>query len=141
MVRYGGTAVVHYKGTLDDGTVFDSTEGKEPLEFTVGSGLVIHGFDQVVAHMQVGDTGTVCLEAKEAFGLYDEDKIEKAPMYTIPNAKDIKVGKTFYFRTDEGLFFPAKVLEINKGIATIDYNHPLAGRDLTFALELVQEKD
>ena len=62
-------------------------------------------------------------------------------MYAIPNAKDIKVGKLFYFVTEEGIRFPAKVLEINEGIATIDFNHPLAGKDLTFEIELLEERD
>lgn len=140
MVQYGKTVRVHYQGTLDDGTVFDSTEGRDPLEYVVGSGMVIHGFDEAVANMEVGESATIRIEAKDAFGLYDEVKLEKGPMYAIPNAKDIQIGKTFYFKTDEDIYFPAKVLEIQEGVATIDYNHPLAGKDLTFTIEKLSEK-
>lgn len=138
MVGYGETAVVHYEGTLDDGTIFDSTNGIEPLKFVVGSGGVIHGFDEAVSKMNVGEHVDLTISAKDAYGEYDINKIETGPMYAIPNAKDIKVGKLFYFVTDEGLQFPAKVLEINEGIATIDFNHPLAGKDLNFEIELLE---
>ena len=141
MTCYGRTAVVNYRGTLSDGTVFDSTEGIEPLEFVVGSGTIIHGFDEAVAGMSVGERRTVTIPSREAYGDYSEERVEKSPMYAIPNAKDIKVGKLFYFITDEGLRFPAKVAEINEGVATVDFNHPLAGEDLTFEIELVAEKD
>jgi len=140
MVRYGETAIVHYHGTLQDGTVFDSTKGKDPLEFVVGSGLVIHGFDEAVARMEPGDETTITIKAKDAFGIYDETKIDEGPMYAIPNAKDIVVGETFYFKTQEDILFPAKVLEINEGIAKIDYNHPLAGKDLTFWINVLEKK-
>lgn len=141
MTCYGRTAVVNYRGTLSDGTVFDSTEGIEPLEFVVGSGTIIHGFDEAVAGMSVGERRTVTIPSREAYGDYSEERVEKSPMYAIPNAKDIKVGKLFYFITDEGLRFPAKVTEVNEGVATVDFNHPLAGEDLTFEIELVAEKD
>lgn len=140
MVQYGKTAVVHYRGTLNDGSVFDSTEGIEPLEFVVGSGSVIHGFDEAVSSMEIGDIKTVTIPAYDAYGEYDEARIEISPMYSIPNAKDIKVGKTFYFITEEGIKFPAKVLKINQGMAKVDFNHPLAGKDLTFEISLVDEK-
>jgi peptidylprolyl isomerase len=141
MVAYGKRAVVRYRGTLDDGTVFDSTEGIEPLEFVVGAGTVIHGFDTAVARMKVGERVAVTIAAKDAYGAYSEERIESGPMYALPNAKDIKVGKTFYFVTREGLRFPAKILGVDKGVARIDYNHPLAGRDLTFEIELVALMD
>lgn len=141
MSNYGKTAVVEYVGTFDDGEVFDSTEGIEPLEFEVGAGNVIHGFDEAVADMQVGEERTVRILPRDAYGEYDESKIEHGPMYAIPNAKDIQVGKPFYFITNEGLRFPARVTEINEGIATIDFNHPLAGKTLNFHLKLVELKD
>ncbi len=139
MVAYGKTAKVRYRGTLADGTVFDSTEGIEPLEFVVGSGAVIHGFDEAVAAMEAGERRTVTVPAREAYGGYREDRIERSPMYALPNAQDIKVGKLFYFVTEEGLRFPAKVLAIDEGMATVDFNHPLAGKDLTFQIELLEE--
>ena len=141
MTSYGKIVQVRYTGTLVDGTVFDSTEGMEPLEFTVGSGAVIHGFDEAVVSMEVGETRRVIVPARDAYGERHEDKVELAPMYAIPNAKDIEVGRLFYFVTEEGLRFPAKVLEVREGMARVDFNHPLAGKDLTFDIELVGERD
>ena len=141
MTSYGKTARVRYRGTLADGTVFDSTEGKEPLEFVVGSGEVIHGFDEAVASMEVGESRHVVMPACDAFGERIEEKVELAPMYAIPNAKDIEVGRLFYFVTEEGLRFPAKVLEVREGMARVDFNHPLAGKELAFDIELVGERE
>lgn len=137
MVDYGQTAVVRYTGMFDDGDVFDSTDGIEPLEFEVGSGQIIHGFDEAVMGMSVGETLRITIPAREAYGEYDERKIQCGPMYALPNAKDIKVGKLFYFVTGEKVHIPARVLEINEGIASIDFNHPLAGKDLTYEIELL----
>ena len=139
MVAYGKTAKVRYRGTLADGTVFDSTEGIEPLEFVVGSGALIHGFYQPGPTIKSGHRRTDTVPPREAYGGYREDRIERSPMYALPNAQDIKVGKLFYFVTEEGLRFPAKVLAIDEGMATVDFNHPLAGKDLTFEIELLEE--
>lgn len=136
--NYGKTAVVRYKGTFSDGTVFDSTDGIEPLEFEVGSGRVIHGFDEAVASMSVGEHIRIVIPTREAYGEYDESKVDHAPMYAIPGAKDIKVGKLFYFITEEGVRLPARVTEIKEGIATVDFNNPLAGRDLNFEIDLLE---
>lgn len=141
MVDYGKKAVVNYTGTLEDGSVFDSTNGIDPLEFIIGSGAVIHGFDEAVASMSVGETKTVVIEPHDAYGEYDPERIEISPMYSIPNAKDLKIGKTFYFITEEGLRFPAKILEIKNGIAKVDFNHPLAGKRLYFEIELLSIED
>lgn len=115
MVAYGKTAKVRYRGTLADGTVFDSTEGIEPLEFVVGSGAVIHGFDEAVAAMEAGEKRTVTIPAREAYGDYREDRIEHSPHVRPPNAQDIKVGKLFYFVTRRRPSLPAKVLAIDEG--------------------------
>lgn len=137
MWNYGSTAVVRYVGTLSDGSVFDSTEGIDPLEFQLGSGSVIHGFDNAVRNMEIGECSTITIPCKDAFGEYSAERVEHGPMYAIPNAKDIEVGKLFYFVTEEGLKFPARVTSIDEGMATIDFNHPLAGEDLTFEIELL----
>lgn len=141
MANYGKTAVVEYVGKLEDGTVFDSTEGMDPLEFVIGSGAVINGFDEAIAEMSPGESTQIVVSPKDAFGEYDESRIEMGPMYAIPDAKNIEIGKVFYFVTQEGLRFPAVVTEINEGIATIDYNHPLAGQTLYFDITLLQIKD
>lgn len=136
--NYGKTAVVRYKGTFADGTVFDSTDGIEPLEFKIGSGRVIHGFDEAVSSMSAGEHVKITIPAGDAFGEYDKSKVDHAPMYAIPGAKDIKIGELFYFVTEEGMRMPARVTEINKGIATVDFNNPLAGHDLNFEIDLLE---
>lgn len=141
MWKYGSTAVVRYRGTLQDGTVFDSTDGIEPLEFEIGSGKVIHGFDEAVQAMALGEKRTVTIPPENAYGEYSAERVEHGPMYAIPNAKDIKVGKLFYFVTEEGLRFPARVTSIDEGMATIDFNHPLAGKELTFEIELLEVRE
>lgn len=141
MWNYGATAVVQYVGTLSDGSVFDSTKGIDPLEFQFGSGHVIHGFDKVVQNMEIGERVTVTIPCKDAYGEYSSERIEHGPMYAIPNAKDIKIGKLFYFVTEEGLKFPARVTSIDEGIATIDFNHPLAGEDLAFDIKLLDVRE
>ena len=138
MIQYGTTVVVNYTGTLEDGSIFDSTEGREPFEFSIGSGMVIHGFDEAVRVMEEGEVKTVVIPAKDAYGEHDPAKVETAPMYSIPNAKDIRIGKPFYFITEEGACFPATVTEIRQGIATVDFNNPLAGKDLIFEIELLE---
>jgi FKBP-type peptidyl-prolyl cis-trans isomerase 2 len=138
MAKNGQTAVVHYTGTLNDGTVFDTSRNIEPLEFVVGSGRVIHGFDMAVLAMEPGERKAITIAPEDAYGLYDDTRIELSPMYAIPGAKDLKVGRLFYFCTEEGLDVPAKILSIDKGIATVDFNHPLAGKTLNFDIELLE---
>lgn len=144
MIDEGTTVKVRYLGYLADGTVFDSTSGLDPLEYKVGSGKVISGFDEAVRSMERGDHKFVHIPAEKAFGAHVDDRVKKTPMYTLmPFAKDIQVGKTFYFvpqgLEDRGI--PARVLSIDEGIATVDFNHPLAGKDLDFDIELVDVID
>ena len=141
MINLGKTAVVKQLGKLEDGSVCDSTEGIDPLECVVGSGAVIDGFDEAVSSMLPGEFKSISVPPKQAYGEYDDSRVERGPMYAIPNAKDLQIGKRFYFVTKEGLRFPAVITEINEGIATIDYNHPLAGKTLYFDITLLQVKD
>lgn len=141
MVPYGKTAIVEYKGTFDNGEIFDSTEGIEPLEYEVGSGRVINGFDEAVHGMEVGEVRKVRISPGDAYGEYDESRVERGLMAALPNAQNIEINKTFYFVTREGLKFPARVTEINEGVAVVDFNHPLAGKALNFEIKLVGVKD
>jgi FKBP-type peptidyl-prolyl cis-trans isomerase 2 len=142
MIEYGTTVKVNYKGYLDDGSVFDTTEGIEPLEYQVGSGRVIHGFDETVRTMSQGEQRTVHIPAREAFGERSDRRVQQTPMYTLmPFAKDLEVGKTFYFipqGLEQQMIVPAVITSIDEGIATVDFNHPLAGKDLNFDIELVE---
>lgn len=136
MVDNGKTVKVHYKGTLDDGSVFDSSEGKDPLEFQVGAGQVIPGFDSAVQGMSEGETKTVKIASAEAYGDQREDMIAEIPQDQIPNDMDVKVGQALQLKTPQG-DVPVQVVDVNDDNVKVDANHPLAGQDLTFELTLV----
>jgi peptidylprolyl isomerase len=132
----GDTVQVHYTGSLDDGTVFDSSEGGEPLAFVVGAGTVISGFDAAVRGMEVGDTKTVTIPAAEAYGEYREDLIVVLGRDELEEG--LEVGEQVLLKnatTNEQLYFT--VIEITDTEVTLNANHPLAGQDLTFEIELV----
>jgi peptidylprolyl isomerase len=130
--------LVHYTGKLKDGSVFDSTEGREPIRFTVGSGELISGFDRSVAGMAVGEKKSVQLESQEAFGDYRDDMVFKVKREElgpeINNGEDMELR----MRTADGNSIPARIIEVAAEEVTIDVNHPLAGQDLVFELELAE---
>ena len=137
MSNEGKIVKIHYTGTLDDGSKFDSSyDHGEPIEFTCMAGDVIPGFDNAVLDMQVGDKKTVHLEPADAYGEVREDLIQK-----VPNADQLPVGETVYMQGPDGMPFPVQVAGIENGIVTFDMNHPLAGKPLNFELELVEVKD
>ncbi len=131
---------VHYKGTLDDGTVFDSSEGREPIAFVEGTHQVIPGFENAIAKMQPGEKTTVHLEPSEAYGERDERLVQVIPVDSIPNADQLPVGKTVYFRNPAGYPMPALVEKVEDGKVHLDFNHNLAGKALNFDLELVSRE-
>ena len=134
--KHGDTVKVHYRGTLADGTEFDSSEGSEPLEFTVGAGEVIPGFDSAVLDMSdVGDKTTVTIPSEEAYGGRVEEAMQQVPLEAFPERP--QVGWVVELTTPEGQQVQAVVAEVAETTATIDFNHPLAGEDLTFEIELV----
>jgi FKBP-type peptidyl-prolyl cis-trans isomerase 2 len=132
---------VHYKGTLDDGSVFDSSEGRDPIEFVEGAHQVIPGFENAVANMQPGDKVSIHLEPAEAYGERDERLVQVIPVESIPNADQLPVGQTVYFRNPAGYPMPALVQKIEDGKVYLDFNHNLAGKALNFELELVSRED
>jgi FKBP-type peptidyl-prolyl cis-trans isomerase 2 len=133
---------IHYKGTLDNGEVFDSSYDRgEPLEFTCMSGQVIAGFDNAVVDMAVGDKKSIHLEPAEAYGASDPNLIQEIPLSRIPNADQLPVGETIYLSGPNGQPFPAQVVKIENGAVTFDMNHPMAGKALNFDLELVEVAD
>jgi peptidylprolyl isomerase len=134
--KQGDTVKVHYRGTLADGTEFDSSEGSDPLEFTVGAGEVIPGFDSAVQDMSdVGDKKTVTIPSEEAYGDRVEEAKQQVPLEAFPERP--QVGWVVELTTPEGQNVQAVVAEVGETTATIDFNHPLAGEDLTFEIELV----
>jgi peptidylprolyl isomerase len=133
----GDTVRVHYTGTLSDGTTFDSSEGREPLEFTVGSGQVIPGFDAAVSDLGVGDTTTVVIVAADAYGEHSEEGLQTFPRDAFPPDADPQVGWAVELSAEDGQRVPATVAEVTDESITLDFNHPLAGQDLTFEITLV----
>lgn len=132
----GDTVRIHYTGTLADGSEFDSSRGRAPLEFTVGSGQVIPGFDRAVTGMRVGDAHTVTIPAAEAYGAHDPALVREVPRDQFPPQIDPAVGMQLQVRGGGGPMV-VTVRAVSERAVVLDGNHPLAGQDLTFALELV----
>ncbi len=130
-VKKGDHVFVHYTGTLDNGTVFDSSVGREPLDFDAGAGRMISGFDAAVIGMKVGEEKTVRISAKDAYGEADERNIIEVPIQSVPAG--VKPGDTL----NDGRQ-PVKVMNVTNSAVIIDANHPLAGKDLTFRIKMVK---
>lgn len=139
MSNEGKKVTAHYTGTLDDGTKFDSSIDRgEPIEFTCGAGQMISGFDTAVKDMAPGEKKTVRIPAAEAYGERNEDMVQKIPVDQIPQGNQLPVGQTVYMQGPNGQPFPVFVESIEGGIVTFDMNHELAGKDLTFEIEIVE---
>lgn len=134
---HGDTVHIHYTGRLEDGTVFDSSEGREPLAFVLGSGQVIPGFDTAVTGMEVGDSKTVTIAADEAYGPKRDEMILQFPRTELPEGLDPQIGQHLQMSTPDGQAFQVEVVAATDESLTLDANHPLAGKDLTFDIELV----
>lgn len=140
MTADGSTVKVHYTGTLNDGTVFDSSKEREPLEFTIGEGRVIPGFEAAVKDMEIGQCKTVTIPADEAYGQYREDLLVPVEKCHLPQGMEPEVGQKLQMQKANGQMSVVTVAEVDEDKITIDANHPLAGKDLTFELELVESK-
>jgi len=139
--KSGDTVQVHYKGTLTDGTVFDSSEGRSPLEFTVGSGQVIRGFDEGVLGMNEGERKTINIPVEDAYGPANEEMIFTLNRTDIPDDIPLEEGMTLNMHEDGNPRpTPVIVRKLDDTNVTLDANHPLAGQDLTFDVELVSTK-
>lgn len=139
-VKNGDTVRVHYHGRLTNGATFDSSEGREPLEFQVGAGMVIKGFDNGVLEMQVGDKKTVQIPVDQAYGPKNEELVMDFPKANIPADLNPEVGMELQMSNAQGQVFPVKVAAIGTEFITLDANHPLAGEELVFDIELVEIK-
>jgi peptidylprolyl isomerase len=136
--KTGDTVKIHYTGTLEDGTEFDSSTGREPLEFALGSGQVIPGFDNAVDGMAVGDSKTVTIPPGEAYGERHEQLVQQVPKTALPDEMKPEVGMQLQSQSPEGQVMNLVVTEVAVESITVDANHPLAGQALTFAIELVE---
>lgn len=136
--KSGDTVKVHYTGTLTDGTQFDSSRGQEPLEFTLGQGQMIGGFEEAVVGMSPGDNKTITIVSEEAYGERNEAMVQQVPRTAIPPEIELAEGMLLQAQGPDGETLRFTVADFNDEEVTVDGNHPLAGRDLTFELELVQ---
>jgi len=137
MVSDGQTAKIHFTATLGDGSVFDSSEGREPLAFEIGSGDMIPGLESVVREMEIGETKTVQLGRQDAFGEVREELIAVVPRERFPDAVEPEQGMAIQVQTEQGVL-PARVVEVSHQGVKIDANHPLAGKDVTFEVSLLE---
>ena len=139
MSNTGKKLRVHYRGTLDDGTQFDSSYDRgETLEFVCGAGQMIAGFDAAVVDMQEGEKKTVRIPAAEAYGERRDDLILTFPANQVPNIEQINAGDKLFLQTPSGQPVPATVIKVDETGVVLDANHELAGKDLTFDSELVE---
>jgi len=134
----GNKVQVHYKGSLEDGTVFDESHPEKPLEFQVGSGQVIAGFDKAVEGMNTGESKTVKIASSDAYGDRRDDLVLSVARDRIPPDIDVSVGQRLQMERNDGHKVPVTVTEVTDENVTLDANHPLAGKDLTFEIKLVK---
>ncbi|MBE9514547.1 MAG: peptidylprolyl isomerase [Chloroflexi bacterium] len=136
----GDTVQVHYTLKLEDGTVFDTSIGGDPLQFTIGDGQLIPGFEQAVVGMSPGESKTVEIPADEAYGPYLEELVMVVDRDQLPEDLQPEVGQQLQIRQPDGQTILVKVIDVSESSVTLDANHPLAGEDLTFDIELVEIK-
>ncbi len=138
--KKGDTVKIHYHGKLTDGTTFDSSEGREPLEFELGSGMVIPGFDSGVTGMSVGDKKTIHIPAADAYGETNPEMILEFPKAQFPPDMTPEIGMQLTMNNSSGQHFNVTIIEVKEDTVTLDANHHLAGKELIFDLELVDIK-
>jgi len=137
-VKAGDTVHLHYTGTLLDGTTFDSSEGRDPLSFVVGSGQIIPGLDVAIPGMTVGEKKVVKIGADDAYGQVNPDMRQSVPREGIPADIPLDIGTQLQMQTPDGQALPVTVVEADEATVTLDANHPLAGKDLQFDIELMK---
>ena len=136
--KHGDTVKVHYTGKLDDGTVFDSSTDRDPLEFTIGEGLVIPGFERAVIGMTPGDSRTELIPNEQAYGPHLEDMVVVVDRQQMPAEIEPSIGQQLEVQQPSGQVIPVVITDLSDEAVTLDANHPLAGEDLTFDIQLVE---
>lgn len=137
-IKTGDQVGIHYTGTLEDGSVFDSSEGRDPLEFEVGSGQIIVGLDEALPGMVVGEKKVVQIPCDLAYGPSNPEMKQAVPREGIPDDIPLEIGLTLHMQTPSGQPLPVTVVEMDEATVTLDANHALAGKDLTFDIEIVK---
>lgn len=134
----GDVVKVHYTGKLRDGTVFDTSVGGEPLEFTLGLGQLLPAFEEAIIGMSPGESKTFEIPAEDAFGPYREELVLEIERDRLPAEMEIEVGQQLLLRDPSGQAFRVTVTDVHNNIVTLDANHPLAGEDLLFEVQLLE---
>ena len=135
--KQGDTVQIHYTGSLEDGTVFDSSEGRDPLSFTLGQGQVISGFEEAALGMEVGETKKARIEVEDAYGERRDDLVLEVPREQLPDELEVDVGTPLQLQQPDGQAVPVTVTALDDTTVTLDANHPLAGQPLNFEITLV----
>ncbi len=135
--KLGDTVKVHYKGLLEDGTVFDSSEGRDPLEFTIGEGKIITSFEDAVCGMTVGESKIENIPAGKAYGLRNEELVIEVDKNQLPINVRPHIGLELQIKQTDGRVTPVAIVALDEAKATLDANHPLAGKDLIFHIDLL----
>ena len=136
-IKQGDTVRIHYTGTLLDGNVFDSSEGRDPLEFVVGTGQIIPGLDSAMPGLNIGDKKRVEIACVDAYGPINPAARQQIPREGIPDDIPLDPGTQLQMQTPDGQAVPVTVVEVDEATVTLDANHPLAGQDLIFDIEVV----
>lgn len=134
--KTGNIVKVHYTGKLEDGTIFDSSSGRDPLEFQIGEGQIISGFEQAVMGMEPGESKTIVVTSDEAYGPHHEERVFILDRSKFP--AEVEIGQQYQVNQEAGQPFVVTVTDVDSGSVTLDGNHPLAGEDLTFDIELLE---
>jgi len=135
--KYGDTVTVHYTGKLDDGTVFDSSIEREPLQFAIGGGNLIPGFEQAVIGMSPGESKTQSIPAAEAYGDHYSEMVVVVSREQVPPEMPISLGQQLQIQQSDGQIVPVLITDMTEDDITLDANHPLAGEDLVFEIQLL----
>lgn len=135
--KQGDTVKVHYTGKLEDGTVFDSSVEREPLAFQLGAGQIIPGFEKAVEGMEPGQKTTTIIPAADAYGPHKDEAVIAVERSQLPADLEPEVGQQLQVQQESGQSLPVRVVQVDDSQVTLDGNHPLAGKDLAFEIELV----
>ena len=135
--KHGDTVKVHYSGKLNDGSVFDTSHNREPLQFTIGEGQLIPGFEKTVVGMNMGESRTINIQAENAYGLHHKEMVGVVGRNQFPPDLEVKAGQQFETHNEDGRTIIVTVADVSESDVTLDANHPLAGKDLTFDIQLV----
>jgi len=136
--KHGDTVKVHYTGKLEDGTIFDSSADREPLQFTIGEELLIPGFEEAIIGMSPGETKTAVVSADQAYGPYREEMVLEVDRTQLPPELEPEIGQQLQMQQPDGQVVLIKIVDVSDSVVKLDANHPLAGKDLTFDIQLLE---